>query len=455
MTTPDLNLLDNFDPSIRRAALADLASRTPAPPVGGNVNMHLHSFFSFNAQGWSPTRIAWEARQGGLYAAALCDFDVLDGMAEFLDAALTLGLRAAAHLETRAYLREFADAEINSPGEPGVTYIMGMGFTRIFPDGTPQAATLAALRAGAAERNRALAARINPHLGPAAVDYERDVVPLSPGGCPTERHLMRAYVDRARIAFPDPAALAAWWAQTLGVSADEAVRLLEQRAALENRARAKLAKRGGVGYAAPTPGTFPPADDFVAWVRSCDAIPTVTWLDGTSRGESSANAMLDCLEAKGCAAANIIPERNWNYRDPAVKAVKTAKLREFVEACASRHLPVNIGTEMNSDGLPFADDLDGEALRPYREIFRQGAAVMVGHTLLARYADFPYPGAAAQAEFGADRAAKNRFFASAGNLPPLTTAAAARLQASGPQKALAAFRSAVRMKQTACIQEKK
>ena len=126
-----------------------------------------------------------------------------------------------------------------------------------------------------------------------------------------------------------------------------------------------------------------------------------------------------------------------------------------MEACASRHLPVNIGTEMNSDGLPFADDLDGEALRPYREIFRQGAAVMVGHTLLARYADFPYPGAAAQAEFGADRAAKNRFFASAGNLPPLTTAAAARLQASGPQKALAAFRSAVRMKQTACIQEKK
>src|SRR5450759_3714763 len=124
----------------------------------------------------------------------------------------------------RASLREFAAAEINSPGEPGVTYIMGMGFTRTFPDGTPQAATLAALRAGAAERNRALVARINQHVGPAAVDYARDVVPLSPGGCPTERHLMRAYVDRAHAAFPGAEALAAWWAQTLGVSVDEAGR---------------------------------------------------------------------------------------------------------------------------------------------------------------------------------------------------------------------------------------
>ncbi len=441
MKTPELSLLDNFDPAIRRAALADCMARITAPPVGGNVNMHLHSFFSFNAQGWSPTRIAWEARQGGLYAAAVCDFDVLDGMDEFLNAAAAAGLRAAAHLETRAYLREFSDAEINSPGEPGVTYIMGMGFTRTFPDGTPQAVTLAALRAGAAERNRALVARINPHLGPAAVDYLRDVVPLSPGGCPTERHLMRAYVDRARAAFPDVPALAAWWAQILGVSVVEATSLLGKRPALENRVRTKLAKRGGLGYAAPTPGTFPPVDDFVAWVRSCDAIPTATWLDGTSRGESSADAMLDCLEAKGCAAANVIPERNWNYQDPAVKSMKTAKLREFVEACQRRHLPINIGTEMNSDGLPFADDLDGESLRPYREIFREGAEIMVGHTILTRYANFPYLGAAAQVEFGADRAARNRFFASVGRLPPLTIAAAARLQAAGPQAALSALRS--------------
>jgi len=62
-----------------------------------------HSFFSFNARDWSPSRIAWEARQAGLYAAAVCDFDVLDGMEEFLDAGEAIGLRAAAHLETRAF----------------------------------------------------------------------------------------------------------------------------------------------------------------------------------------------------------------------------------------------------------------------------------------------------------------------------------------------------------------
>ena len=59
--------LNSFDPGIRRAALADLLSRIPdAPPGRGIANMHCHTFFSFNAYGYSPTGLGWLARQEGI-----------------------------------------------------------------------------------------------------------------------------------------------------------------------------------------------------------------------------------------------------------------------------------------------------------------------------------------------------------------------------------------------------
>jgi len=436
--------LDSFDPSVRRPALAALAAAAPGPTPGPNVNMHIHSFFSYNAKGWSPSRIAWESRRAGLYAAGLCDFDVLDGLEEFLDASLALGLRATVNLETRAYLREFAAVEINSPGEAGVTYIMGGGFSRVPAPGTAPAALLRQLREQAATRNRALVARINPHVGAAAVDYERDVVPLSPGRCPTERHIVRAYATRSQAAHRTEADLVAFWVALLGKSADEVRALLVNGPAFEERIRARLAKQGGLGYEPPTDKTFPPADDFIAWVLACDALPMITWLDGTSKGEADPMAMLTCLQAKGAAAVNIVPDRNWNYKDPAARALKTQKLKEFVEACDRVDLPLNIGTEMNRDGLPFADDLTGEALAPYRATFTRGAQVMVGHSVLGRYAGFSYVGAAARAEFGHDVKAKNRFFAAVGALPPLTGERAQQFVQAGPAKTLDAIRQAVK-----------
>lgn len=441
--SPEISL-DSFDPAARRRALEALAATASCPEPGANVNMHVHSFFSYNAKGWSPSRIAWESRRGGLYAAGLCDFDVLDGLEEFLDAGLALGLRATVNLETRAYLREFATVEINSPGEPGVTYIMGGGFTRVPASGTAPAALLRQLRDQAAARNRALVARINPHVGKAAVDYERDVVPLSPGRCPTERHIVRAYATRSQAAHGTEADLVAFWVALFGKPADEVRALIANGPAFEERIRARLAKQGGLGYEPPTEKTFPPVDEFIAWVLACEALPMVTWLDGTSQGEADPMAMLTCLQAKGAAAVNIVPDRNWNYKDPAVRTLKMRKLQEFVEACDRVDLPINIGTEMNRDGLPFADDLAGAALAPYKATFTRGAEVLVGHSILGRYAAFSYVGAAAQAEFGRDVKAKNRFFAAAGALPPVTRATAASLVAAGPERALTLIKRAVK-----------
>ena len=435
--------LDSFDPRERKAALRELVKGLPNALPGSNVNMHFHSFFSCNALGYSPTRIAWEARKAGLYAAGLCDFDVLDALEEFLAAGLMLGLRSTVNLETRAYMKEYAAVDLNSPGEPGITYVMGAGFARQPEGGSAAHRTLAGFRDKARQRNVALVDRINARLPEIAVSYEKDVLSLTPAQTATERHIVRAYVNRAGSHF-QAGQLVSFWARVLAKPESDAAKLVANLTALEEAARNRLVKQGGLAYEPPSVETFPPIEDFFQWVLSCRAIPMMTWLDGMSAGESRSEELLLKCREKGAAAINIIPDRNWNIRDAAAKAAKTAKLREVVETAVKLHMPINIGTEMNKAGLPFADDLAGEALRPYREAFLAGARIFVGHTWLLRYADFPFVGAGAAAEFGGNGGGRNRFFESVGKLPPLTAPLASRLEEIGGEKALAFIRDSAR-----------
>ncbi|HPW75723.1 MAG TPA: hypothetical protein PLJ32_07065 [Kiritimatiellia bacterium] len=437
--------LNDFDAHVRRDALRKVCGETRFPEPGTNFNMHCHSFFSYNAEGWSPSCVAYVCRAQGLCAAGLCDFDVLDGLEEFSDAGLSLGLRTAVHLETRAYVPEFAEAEISSPGEPGVTYIMGCGFIRLPDPDTAQARTLARLRDGAQERNLALLSRVNAALPAIAVDYARDVLPLTPMGVATERHIVRAYCNRARTVMSDPAERATFWSPVLKCGTEAFAALDANVPKMEDRVRNALAKRGGLGYIQPTAQTFPLADDFIRWVLACHAIPTVTWLDGTSDGEADCERLLDQMTAKGCEALNIIPDRNWNLSKPDEAALKRAKLDAMVNAAIRRDLPINIGTEMNKGGLPFVDDLAGPVLSRYADAFTQGMHIMVGHTVLGRYADAPYVGARAQSEF-TDRKRRNAFYAAVGALPALSLSQAEALSSAGPDKAFAMLADAAAKK---------
>jgi len=56
------------------------------------------------------------------------DFDVLDALDEFREACQLLGIKGCSGLETRVYVPEFSTRVINSPGEPGISYHMGVGF---------------------------------------------------------------------------------------------------------------------------------------------------------------------------------------------------------------------------------------------------------------------------------------------------------------------------------------
>ncbi len=407
-----------------------------------NVNMHLHSHFSFNAENWSPTRIAEECAAGGLDAAGLIDFDVLDGLDEFFNAGERLGLRSIVGVETRVFYNEFASQEIDSPGEPGVHYMAGIGFCKRPTLGTPAAEGLQRWRDNAQQRNAELIERINPHVPEIALDYETQVVPLSPGGCPTERHIIAAYIDQADKTFSGTA-LTDFWFQTLEKPREEVDALLADRAKMADVVRSRFAKRGGFGYVQPTADSFPAMNEFIDWVCDCGAIPMESWLDGTSDGEADAEKLLDCSIDKGCRALNIIPDRNWNIQCLETQAKKVSNLRKIVALADARNLPINIGTEMNKAGLPFVDDLAGPILSEFAETFHRGAMVLVGHTICGRFADFGYLSTAAEESFQTLEK-RNAFFAAVGALPPVTTPVADALRMAGVEKAMASINDSVR-----------
>ena len=62
--------LDSFDRDERRAALLELCEKAAVgqielPEPGNHVNIHCHTFFSYNTYGYSPSKFAWLARKAG------------------------------------------------------------------------------------------------------------------------------------------------------------------------------------------------------------------------------------------------------------------------------------------------------------------------------------------------------------------------------------------------------
>ncbi len=430
-----LEQLNSFDSGKRKKALISLLDNYSNPAEETeNVNMHFHTFFSYNAEGWSPSRIAWEAKQNGLFAAGIIDFDVLDGMDEFLKAGELLPVRTNVGIETRSFLTEFQDKEIDSPGEPGVSYIAGTGFGKAPGQGTNQQQTLQHYRETAKQRNISLIERSNAKLPSIGIDYDKDVLPLTPSGNATERHIVKAYVNKSAAVFPRKSDLNSFWSDILKINTDETEKLSADRASFENLVRSKLAKKGGIGYQQPTLDTFPKTEDFFSWVRDCRAIPMESWLDGTSDGESDPHALLELSVSKGAEALNIIPDRNWNIKSTEEKAKKYSNLQEIIKTATSMDLPLHIGTEMNKAGLPFVDDLSGEELNPFKDLFLRGAKIFTGHTILLRLADFSYVDQQTDVLFKTKKE-KNNFFESVGKLPPLHYCVADKYRDMKPEKA--------------------
>jgi hypothetical protein len=434
--------LGDFDPLVRASSLNKLARlEVPGQIPQENVNLHMHTFFSYNAEEWSPSRFAWEVRKAGLLSAGIIDFDGIDGIKEFLAAAESLRIRATAGIEIRTFLHEFADVEIDSPGEPGVHYIAGSGLVRLPEAGTPESVYLARLRRISDRRSRAMVDRINAAAPAIAIDYDEVVRTQTPGGYASERHFTSAYIDKAAANFPVAQDLARFWSDLLGKPVPDVLALLRTRPAFAETVRSKLMKKGGIGYLQPDSTAFPPTGEVYSWIKACGAIPMDSWLDGTSAGEARAIELMECNRSLGARALNLIPDRNWNVKDPVDKRRKLDNLARVISLASERHMPLHIGTEGNKTGLPFADELSGPELAPYKALFLDGAKVLVGHAILARFAEYDYCGSAAEGDFGADIRSKNAFFASVGSLPPLSSGLSRQLREMGPASALVALRA--------------
>jgi len=376
--------LDDFDPGVRRRALRQLCEQSKAagrlPPTPQPiVNLHSHTFFSYNAYGYSPSKFAWLARQRGLAAAGVVDFDVLDALEEFLEAGRLLGLKTCVSLESRVFVPEFADRVINSPGEPGIAYHMGVGFTSANLSGYA-ADYLAGMRRTAEQRNRDLMERVNAFMRPAELDYEQDVRPLTPKGNATERHICEAYERKAAKTFPDQDARTKYWKEKLGDCPAESGKL-------QALLRAKTMKRGGVGYVQPGKGSFPLMAEMNRFILESGAIPTLAWLDGTSDGEKCIEELFDVAMASGASALNIIPDRNYT---PGVKDQKLQNLRQVVALAEQRHFPIIVGTEMNAPGNKFVDSFETAELQPFVPVFLKGAHIVYAHSVLERQGGFGY-----------------------------------------------------------------
>lgn len=405
--------LDSFDAAERKDALATLCEKVKAgevklPSVGTRVNLHCHTFCSYNSYGYSPSKFAWLARKAGLAVAGVVDFDVLDALEEFLEAGRILGLKTCAGLETRVFVPEFSTRVINSPGEPGISYYMGVGFPTARLKGRQQKFLLG-LRKTAQQRNRNLTGRVNKYLHPVELDYQRDVLVLTPSGNATERHICLAYARKAKKIFTRENELADFWSEKLGVEISSS-ELPESRNLL-NTIRAKTMKQGGVGYVLPDKGSFPAMADTNQFLLAAGAIPTLTWLDGTSDGEKAIEELLGVAMNTGTAAINVIPDRNYT---PAVKDQKLKNLYQVVELAEKLNLPVVVGTEMNSPGQKFVDDFDSKELAPLVPIFLKGAHIIYAHSVLQQRAGLGYTSNWARKNFKGP-AEKNEFFRKLGS----------------------------------------
>jgi hypothetical protein len=386
--------LDSFDAAQRRDVLAQLwdlakAGRIALAEPGSDVNLHAHTFFSYNAYGYSPSKFAWLARRRGLAAAGIVDFDVLDALEEFWAAGRLLGLKRCASLESRVFVPEFSTRVINSPGEPGIAYHMGVGFPR-----EVKHPLLSQMRRTAEARNRELVRRVNEFLKPVGLDYDKDVLPLTPKGNATERHICEAYSKKGDAAF---------WKLKIGDCPSDAGRF-------QALIRSKTMKRGGPGYVQPGKDSFPLMADMNRFALDCGAIPTLTWLDGTSEGEKAIEELFAVATSSGAAAINIIPDRNYS---PGVKDQKLQDLYDVVALAEKHDFPVIVGTEMNAPGNKFVDDFNSAELKPLAPVALKGAHIVYAHSVLQRECGLGYLSAWARNHFKTVTA-KNEFYENLG-----------------------------------------
>ena len=193
-----LNRLNAPTRAERLENLRTLLSGTAFPEaVPQYVNNHIHTTYSFSP--YSPAAAVYAARLEGLCTAGIVDHDSIAGAREFLEAAELAGLPATIGMECRVDMRgtRLEGRRTNNPDQTGISYMTIQSVPHGKIDFLDQ--FFAPRREARNRRNRKMVENINRLLPDAALDFEKDVLPLSQwreGGSVTERHLMYALAKK-------------------------------------------------------------------------------------------------------------------------------------------------------------------------------------------------------------------------------------------------------------------
>ena len=193
-----LNKLNAPTREERLANLAEVLKNTVFPPmVSQYINNHIHTTYSFSP--YSPTAAVYAARMEGLCTAGIIDHDSISGAEEFLEAAKLVGMPVTIGMECRVSMAgtRLEGRRTNNPDQVGVSYMT----IQSVPHDMIHVLTdfFRPYRAARHVRNRKMVDRINAMLPKLALDYDRDVLPLSEAkeeGGVTERHLMYALAKK-------------------------------------------------------------------------------------------------------------------------------------------------------------------------------------------------------------------------------------------------------------------
>ena len=167
----------------------------PKTEAGTDVNNHIHTTYSFSP--YSPSMAVYMAYRAGLYTAGIMDHDSVSGGEEFVEAAGIMGILGTVGVECRVHMTDtvLGNRRYNNPDQTGVAYMALHGIPH--QNIAKAAAFFAPYSKERDKRNRKMTDAINKIMMPfaVAIDYDKDVVPLSmqsEGGSVTERHLLYA-----------------------------------------------------------------------------------------------------------------------------------------------------------------------------------------------------------------------------------------------------------------------
>ena len=227
-----ISRLNDADLTVRINAAKQLAeairnNQFSFPPVGQDVNNHIHTIYSFSP--YSPTAAVYQSRLAGLATCGLMDHDSIGGAEEFTEAGRILGIATTQGCEIRAKFNDtfLENTRINNPDQNGIAYIALHGV----PQSSVKAlrSFLDPIREARLERNLVMVERLNAHIGLVDLEltFDHDVVSLSTfdlGGEITERHILYALALMLINRIGKGSDLTRFVADTLGLPCSERVR---------------------------------------------------------------------------------------------------------------------------------------------------------------------------------------------------------------------------------------